>query len=402
MSVFAAPTDKLSMSIGASIESSNNIYLTPDNTVSDNIFHALMTVDYQKESSVITTRFNLSADNQHYQNNSFPNETVFSSLLDMNGVLIKSHLNWIVRNIYEQVQTNADALNIPTNRENTNYFLTGPNFVFFQNDKDSLNALIEYSRLYTEESDADSSGYIVNAVYHRNITRTFAIGLAANYNSVNFDNEDINTNYNKTDLTVDFTKTMKLSEIRLVLGETSVKKVNAERELYDIFRMNFKSQLGKSTNAGLGFRRELGDFAGTLGSVGGAANVSGDTFVLEEGTVFVDKQVGFSRLNLGFIYTGYDYSNDVSDYDTSAINFIFTHGITTTVNLNFDLNYVDYEYTGVNRSDIEKIYIVGLRKTFRDAYDLALSVKHTNRGSTDPTFNYDETRITLGGNYYFR
>lgn len=406
-SVIAAQPDRLNLSVGLLYENSDNILLTQANTKkSENIYHALMSMSYKKESSKLSTSFTLDADRRSYQNNTFPDETVVSSLLGLTANLSKKRLYWDLVNRYARVQTNAASLDLPTNRENTNYFSTGPRFVFFQNDKNSLNADIKYEKFYTETSDGDYSGYLVDTSYIRNISRTFSLGIAAKYNDRKFDNIVLNTNYTKADLILSLIKKMKISDFEIDVGRTRInQQLYNNKNEQGIFRAFYNYKLGAKTDLKLSYRRELNDFSGLFSSAttGGTilSNVSSSIFLLEEGSLSIFRRFGSSGLTFSYTNFSNDYSVDSLDLKNISSSLTFSNKISPSISLNLNGTYIASKYPGISRNDTRRIYSTGIVKTFLDKYDIAFDIHYINNRSTDSNFIYDERRISLGGHYYF-
>ena len=406
MSVFAAPTDKLNLSVGVAYENSNNIYLSPVK-VSDNILHLLASADYQKETSTLNIHFNLNADHENYEKNSYPDQTIYSSLLGFAATLVKNRFFWDIDNRFDNVPSSNAVANTPNNAENTNYFSTGPRFVFFKNTKDALTADVKYQNFYAQKSDSDYSGYIMSASYIRNATRTFTTGLTVNYNNKKFDNQTVNTNYSKRDIVISFKDRMRLSEAELDIGNTYLNIENSPDYEHAIFRAKYNYELGVKTKFNLSYKKELADYSGLFSTIttetGELSNVGSSVFLLEEGRISAVKNFGASTVTLGYTYFSNDYYGTTSsDSNTSSPYFSYINNLSNTLTLNVSGSYAGIEYPGIPRNDTERTYIIGLKKIFSNIYDINFNIKYTDRGSTNPNFIYDERRISLAGHYYFR
>ena len=406
VSVFAAQTNAFIFSIGLLYENSDNIRLTPTNTVSDNILHELLAIDYNNESATYLAHLNMSVDHQDYQNNSYPEQTTVSSFLELNATLNKNKAYWDTNNRHDKVQTNNSLPNTPNNLENANYFSTGPRIVFFKNKKDSLNASLKYQNFYAQTTENDYSGYIANLLYNRNITRTFSTGLEINYNDKMFDNTTVNTDYSKTDVTINFKKQMKLYKLEVDLGESYINGKESQDYQNSIFRAKYNYQLGEQTILNLSYKRELQDFSGLFATPtpqdGNLSNVGSNIFILEEGVASLVKNIGFSSIILNYTYFSNEYSDPTSNTITNTTSLTLTNNLSTSTSLYFNSLYSGIEYTGLNRNDTNRVYSVGLKRIFSNTYDLTLTAIYTNHGSTNSNFIYNETRISAGGHYYFR
>ena len=404
--VCAAPQDKLLFSVGLSYENSDNINLSPSNKRSENIGHTLFATEYQRQSAKLQASFNLSADYQKYQNHTFSDQTTVSSYLSFYATLEKQRVFWSVDNRFDRVQINQTQLNIPTNQENTNYFTTGPKFIFIKNNKDSLDADIKYEKFYTEISNNDYYGYIANVSYLRNISHTLATGLNARYNKRNFDNKIVNSDFSRTDVTINLSKRTKLSRYGVVVGKTQLILENQPSNQENIFRANYQSQLGRQTNLSIDYSRELSDFstmfAATIPGDSTYTDVNSATFLASTGRFSVIRNFSNTNLRFDYTYASNDYTDNTLDLITRTSTITLNNNIRNGMTLNLMGLYRNRGFARRGRVDLSRVYAFGITQRFLNLYDLAFNIQYTNNGSTDSNLNYDERRIKLSGHYYFR
>ena len=406
VAVRAAPQDKLIFSAGLSYENSDNVNLSPTNKLSENIIHTLLSTDYQRQSGRLQASFNLNADYQKYQNRTFNNQTVISSSLSLNATLAKQRLFWIVDNSLERVQRNQAQANIPSNQENVNHFTTGPKFIFFKNNKDSLDADIKYEKFYTEVSNDDYTGYIANASYLRNITHTATVGMRVTYNNRKFDDQLLNADYTRTDVIFNIAKKMKRSSLELDAGKTWLNLKSSPNTEEGIFIARYQRQLDKQTSLNASFTRELTDFSNVFAAnqSGGITNtdVSSAIFVRKSGQLSVSRNFSKSNLQYNYNYTNNDYNDNTLDTIVRDSSLRLRNQINAGLTMDLGALYRDTSYSGGNRVDLTRIYNLGVTQKFLDSYDLSFGIQYTSNGSTDSNFSYDERRIILSGHYYFR
>ena len=107
----------------------DNILLAPTDEIDENIWTGGLTLDLAEESSRITTDIHVVADYLDYDQ-SFESEWIggINALIDF--TLIDEHLNWVIRENFGQRLVNVFETPNPGNRENVNYFTTGPDLRF--------------------------------------------------------------------------------------------------------------------------------------------------------------------------------------------------------------------------------------------------------------------------------
>jgi len=401
------PTSKLLFSIGASVENSDNIYLRPTNKVSDKITHLSFYTDYKKKTPNLYTDFNLLIDDQNYQNNTFSDQTTYTGIATLDVTMSKDKAVWETDDRVANLLINTTLANTPDNYQNVNYFLTGPKFIFFKNDKDSLTANIKYQNFYTQKDNTDLYGSLAGIKYLRNLTRTFAAGIDINYNDKKYKDKTNNSDYSLNNIALKFKNRTKLSNVEIDVGESYLNIVNAPSYRSNLFRAKYNYRLGVRDKLILSYRRELQDYAGLIATspvIGGLSNITSNVFLLKEGIVELNKQFGFSNIKLSYVYFNSEYTdaNDPNNTIRNVTSLTFTNNITNSLSLELQGSYAGSEYPGLLRTDTSRIYMIAIKKTFINKYDLGLSAKYTNQGSTDGAYIYDELRVALGGHYYFR
>jgi len=405
IAAIAAPTDSLKFSVGLFYENSDNIHHVPQNEVSENIVHTLFSASYIKSAATFAADFNINIDHTNYLQNAFPDQIVASSILNLSATLSKRRMYWNFYNKYDRVRRDYTSADIPTNQENTNYFSTGPKFIFFKNAKQSWDADLNYVHFYTEKSDSDYNGYVFNTAYLRNITRTFAFSLNADHSDRRYTYAPASDNYQKTDLVVGLTKLTRLSSSTIQVGKTHINTNSTDNHDDSIFRVYYR--YGGNTNINMSYRREIGDFSAqyagaTIANSGGILPaISNKLFLLKEGQFSAIKKFDRSSLSYSYIYFSSDYSDVTLDSvrKTNQINYIYD--LTSTVSMRAVGVYTEYDFVGVGRYDITRRYIINFTKKFMDTYDIGFNVQYTNSGSTDSNFTYKERRVGLLGHYHF-
>lgn len=410
-SSFGAPTSHLLFSIGASIETTTNIYLAPtDNKVSANIYHALFSVDYKKKTARTDSILNLTIDNRKYQHDLYPNTPIYTGAASLNVILGDSRSVWETNDKAANVLANNGLPDTPNNNQNVNYLTTGPRFVFFKNAKNSLDANFKYQNFYVEKDNTGYYGSIAGITYLRNVTRTFSAGLDLNYNYKNYlDNVD-NTNYSLSTVALIFKKRMKLSSAEIDVGESYINAANHLSNNTNLFRAKYNHQLGEKNYLYLGYRRELQDFSGVYATTtqdGVLSNISSDVFLLKEGVASFQKQFGFSTIILTYTYFSNEYSdvNNPGNFITNDASLTYTNNISNSVSLSLRGSYSGTKFTASvmnNRTDTLRRYDITIRKHFLNKYDISLNTRYSVQGSTDGVAIYDELRASITANYYFR
>lgn len=405
LGVSPAQARDLKLSVGLSYEYNDNILLRPTNEQSETILHALFTADYNRESAAHVTSLRLVADYRDYQDNTFADETVFSANLSSALNLSKQRVFWDILNVYDNVQTDTATLNTPRNRENANYFSTGPRFILVNNRKNMLSLGLKYEDTYYEVSDVDYSGYRADLQYERHISRTFQMRLSAAHSDRTFDNEVLNENYARTDIFVTLARQYRTSDVEVDVGQSHIKPETNPSSDENLYRLRYNNQLGKRTELQVRYRRELSDFSSTFAASTageeGLGDIRSELFLLEEAGLAITRTFSRSTLRLDVIYADRDYSDDALDTQNTDSRLTFTTELAAGLELRLAGGYNEIEYADGSRKDKTKRWSAGLIRRLPPSFDIRLELNHNENDSTVSGFVYDETRIIVGGNYYF-
>lgn len=405
-SAFAGQRNYMNMSLGVAFENNDNILQTSEATKkSDNILHSLLKVEYNRKSPLIDAYFSFYADRQDYLKNLLPDQTVITSTLGLKTTIVKNRYFWNIENIFNRVKTNSSGLDLPSNQENIEHFSTGPELIFFQTDKQALKSVIKFHKLFAQKSDINSNGYGANIDYIRNLSRTLSVDVSANYSNVKYDNPTLNTDYSRIDTAVDFSKRLRLSILKVGLGNTKIIYGNNKDKTHSIFRASLEHQLGSKLKINLGYSRKLGDFTGMYTSNNSiilftTPSVNSNIFIQEDGNFSIIKTVGNYKTSFIYTHSSFEYDDvalNVSS-DTSEINF--ENKLSSTTSFNINTSYTDSVLYGV-RNDLVRKYGAGITKSFNDVYDIAFYVQHIDQTSNYSVYGYTAMRYTIGGHYYF-
>jgi len=404
-SVASADTSKVNLSVGLSYDYTDNIFLSSNFVVPENIYHALLDASYRKKTANMDLDFSLNLDRQKYQKYSYFDNTTGSSRLTFAGALSKNLLYWDVEDRFDKVPNAFNSPNLPSNYQNINYFLAGPRLLLINDSRNSLITTAKYQKFYAESSPTDYAGPVLNLSYTRKVTRLLSVGLTSKYNEVNYDNKLLNTDYSRTDISVNIQKRLKHSELTLEVGKTKIipAVTNSEGTL---FRASYSLQAGERTKLSIEYQKELSDFSNVFSNTSSQnqnlPDVGNSIFVLTAGNVLLQRKFGLSDLSFNYSYFKNDYSNDVQNVISNQSSIIFNNQVSPAVKLNLNASYQHINYPGTGLLVKEKIYSAGLTRKFTNLYTLGMRIQYLNRDSSDNLSGFTERRINVNAHYFFR
>jgi hypothetical protein len=101
--------------------------------------------------------------------------------------IVPERIEWFVQNNFGQIATDPFGAATPANRENINYFTTGPNFTLRLGSSTRLQLNGRYSDIRYEISDLDREQYGGGASLLRELSSASALSVNANIERVNID-----------------------------------------------------------------------------------------------------------------------------------------------------------------------------------------------------------------------
>ena len=148
--IFAASAAEINAEFSVGFGISDNIARTPANEVEENIgvigFAFDLTERTQKTDVAIRSNF----DYVDYQDDTFDSELVGRLDALLNFFLIDERLTWQVQNNYGQQLIDPLTPSRPDNRENVNYFTTGPTLTLPFGSRSSMGLELLYSNVNYE------------------------------------------------------------------------------------------------------------------------------------------------------------------------------------------------------------------------------------------------------------
>jgi hypothetical protein len=176
---------------------SDNITLSPQNTIDETIAAAVAGLSLNHSSRRVRALSEGSLAYVEYLNDTFDNEVIGNVLLDSALFLAPERLSWVLQDNYGQIRRTASVPVTPDNREDTNYFTTGPDIVAPFGTRTSLHVSGRYSDVYYEDSDLGNEELSGVLALVRALTRASSISLNASVSSVAYDVPSVAEDYDE-------------------------------------------------------------------------------------------------------------------------------------------------------------------------------------------------------------
>lgn len=393
---------QLALSAGGSW--SDNISRLPVNQDEGTLGIAALQLGYQQVSRRLETQVDANLSYEHYFDDNFDDGVVGGFDGTARLGIVPERFIWFIQENFGQVRSDPFAPTTPDNRENINYFTTGPDLVVNFGAATALTLSGRFSDTNYETSDLDNEVYGGALALARELSGKSTVSLNLVGERTEFADTTVNTDYDRyqafmryavrgfrTDLTVDGGYTE--------LDIDNEKSDGMLARLSLVRRMSTASSL--TLRAGTQFSN-TGDLFRDDQSAQGVrldtASVIGtsDPFENRFGSLAYDYARNRTSFGFSVQYSEEDYEND-----TSFNRNLMTYGGYFSRQLSRDLDwrlYAQWSKEEFDESGFEDDELqAGTYLNWRVGRVVSLRLQYDryDRDSTDPTTEYTENRVSL-------
>ena len=321
---------------------------------------------------------------------------------------------WVVENVYGQVATDPFQPISPGNRENTNFFSTGPDWYIPFGERMRAYLGGRYGMARYELTDADSDRLVGIAGIDRAVSSKSRLGVQVSSESVDFDST-LQSDFDRQEVYARY----EFSRDQQTDGLPSGLTVNAGYTWLDgdagddsapLIEVLYSKALSSSVRVGLELASRFSD-AGLEFAAGGlpGSGPGTDPGVIPQAGVYEERSglatIDFQRqrTTLGFAVRLADemYETDTLDrrrYDLRlTAERRMTRRLTGSAGVLWSRN--QYESGGLDREDTDTEYRLELRRELGKRSSIAVIGLYASRSSDDPLVEFDETRGYLVFDY---
>lgn len=393
---------ELNYSLGYQAEHSSNIRRAPTAAEEDTISAVTASVSYREESRVLRAQLAANSQYRDYRNDTFEDEAV--SFLD--GTLlwtISPNLSWTVADSFRNVPAAQTLADTPANRENTNVFSTGPTAQWRITPVDTLVADARYGRLTADTTDIDNDRHsgALRWVHRRSATTDVSL----NYEQlrVDFDNDALNRNYRRQDMSIRGQVRPGRTAVALELGASDIDRDGLPGLDGSLVRFTVAREISSVRRMGVIVSSEYSDTAIAL-SPSGISSLPSGTFIAPEALtadVYYDKRIEtYIESTAGIMPWGVRAFRREADYETTA-NDVEQSGGRVDIGLRRSSytgmavfsNYVRSDHLDAARLDRDVENGVRFNVRLRQSLDFQLQASRIERRSSDPTQSFVDDRV---------
>ncbi|HEY6644768.1 outer membrane beta-barrel protein [Povalibacter sp.] len=192
-----ARNGELSIAVTGGASWSDNVGRTPSDEESGTIGRAGVELGYQHQSRRIDTSVDLNAGYDYYFDDIFDNDVVGGVDATLNLGIVPERFLWFFQENFGQITSDPFAASTPDNRENVNYFTTGPDLLFNFGSATTARLSGRYSDAQYEVADTDGQQYGGALSLARRLSGTATLSLNVEGTRFEFDDQALNTDYDR-------------------------------------------------------------------------------------------------------------------------------------------------------------------------------------------------------------
>lgn len=387
---------------------SDNVHRTASAEVDDTFWFAGFVLDLSHNSRMIDLKIDSDLEYQSYVDDTFDDDVVgaFSGELIVN--LVPKVLTWVVRDNFGQIQGDPFAALTPDSREDFNSFATGPELQIRLGRVTGLNIGALYTNNQYEVRDIDHEVFGAQVGLIRSLSPNRSVSLNISSDRIEFDNTDLNSNYDRQSAFFNFSSEMSRGSISINAG---VNEIHDRGESANGFFGGFSMTRQLSSRSNLRFSydqrfSDSGDIFNRLqepgAGFGDIRDITGTGDPFENKRLRLAYDLDYAN---GSFYVSIDFNEDdfmtentLNQKRTGVRAGLFrSMGSGWAVRLDFDFS--QNEFDAADREDDFKNITIGVQKQVTRTLSLDLAYIRSERESNVASAEYIENSIALTISY---
>jgi hypothetical protein len=408
--VFAFPAgaaDKTG-SFGVGVGYSDNIFRDPDATESETIYTAAAEFTVFSDTGRVQTDTFSQLAYMDYKDGSFDNELVGGFLTLNTFQFVPNRFEWVLNDNFGQRASDPLIPVTPNNRENVNFFTTGPVFDFASSARNTLELELLYSRVDFEDSPFDNSRYSAAFTLGREIRRNQDLALVLSTETINFSDGSAASDFDRHEAYFRYQLFGNQTTLNIDLGGTRIDTVDDELTGF-LFRLSWNRHLSTLTSmriiAGTSysdegnifrfFQDELREVDFTEEFVNSAAPFINNYI---NGQYTYSNGRNLARISLGWNQA--DFQGGVGqDREAYLVNVRLQRDFSRSFFGGLRLRYRNREFIYLDNETETRTASVNLGFRMGPRFSLEALYQYQEREDTDPAASFDESRYFLTLNY---
>jgi hypothetical protein len=337
---------------------SDNIRRTTENEQEEDIAAAGLRFSVDHISPRIEGRAVGDVAYHEYLDNTFESDFLGNFAGDARFAFVPDRLEWVVADNFGQVLSDPFVPATPDNRENINYFTTGPDLMLGLGSQNRLRLGARYSLISYEDSDFDSDATSAELGFIRALSAASAISVNGRVQQIEYDESALDADYDQSEAYARYEANGIRTNLALDVGYTEIdREATPDSEGGLLLRLEASRRLSGSSTAMLNAGREFSN-SGTAfadaqvgGGIGlGAVPGQQTALPFTHEYVTIGWQFSRNRTGLGLSASWSDQSSEdlgstELDQTLSSLNAYYSRQLSARTSMRFDVLYTEGEFS---------------------------------------------------------
>ncbi len=395
----------LGYDIMAGLGETDNVRLAPNDKRSDTIATVGFDLTWRERHRTFDADVTGNLEYLDFLRHSYAGEVVGNVLANVHLILLPQVLRWSFNENFGQSNIDPVAASTPNNRENINYFSTGPDLTQPLGTTDELLVDTRYSNVNYQVSNLSSNRYTAGAGVRHELSASSGLSFSAQDELIRFKDDQVNPDYDQQEAYVRYDASGARTRVNLDVGYDRLKLQTGDVSGF-LARLELTRQLSPSQSltftAGHDFSDAGNEFL-LLQSLGGAnlatQSVSSTSSPFKQNYVTLGWGLQAHRTNFGldagYFKLSYEGSDLLDEERTSAGGHI-TRRLTPNVEAGVNVIYLKEEFRnllGGNYNQLDTTAQVTYHVNAKLTVDVELA--RTRRDSDLSTTTYTDDRAWL-------
>jgi len=404
----AQEEDRATLELEVGAERSDNVARVPVDEQSETNGTARLGVALERVRSRYEAKLSGDVQYRRYSEDTFGSDVVGGLAGRLDWLILPEHLVWVFEDNYGQVTSDPLQADTPDNREQTNYFSTGPDITVPLGARTVLLASGRYSDNYYEESEQGSRSVDGSVGIGRRLTEQTTLSLNGSISDIEYDQSAVNPDYTITSAFLRLESTGTRTTFEADAGYTEAER-DGQTSDGPLFRASIAYQItGRSIvsfDAGYVFTDSGAALRVDQSALGAGSEVN-DT--LAAGDVFRDTYAYLTftterdRSALSASIFGRKERHEdiiILDRDIVGADLSVSRNLTQRIELTVEGGYRDEDFVVGDVAFQEWFAGVGLGWRLTPSVSLRTSIFHYVGSGDGASRDYEENRAYIGIRY---
>jgi Putative beta-barrel porin 2 len=393
---------ELGLTTGASW--SDNVSRLSANEEEGTIGRVGLALAYQQTTTRIDADIDTNVAYEHYFDDEFDDDVLGGVAGTVSFDIVPDYFRWFVQDNFGQVTSDPFSADRPDNREDINYFTTGPDFTFRLGSTMTVGLSGRYSNTAYETSGLDGERYNGGLALRRQLSGTSSISINGTTERVEFDDTTVNREYDRNAAFLRFDARGSRTTLILDAGYTELDS-GSEKSDAPLVRLSLSRQVSASSavtlRAGSEFSSGADLFRDTQDSLGvqlagQSVLATTDPFEYRFGALDYDFSRNRTAFGISVLYGKEEYETlDTFDRKLTTYNAYFTRQLSRATELRLFGQLLDEQFDALDAEDQELQLGAALAWSIGRTLELRVQVERFDRDATVDTTEFQENRASL-------